>query len=58
MEDNLIVSYDYCPLDAATLCIARKEEGNIKILHTFHGEEAIYTYALLTGHAQWEDLNK
>ena len=48
MEDNLIVAYDCCPLDNATLCIARKEQGQIKILQTFRGEEAIRMYALLT----------
>ena len=57
-EDNLIVSYDCCPPDAATLCIARKEEGKIKVLHTIHGDEALYTYALLTGNVEWKDLNE
>ena len=58
MEDSLIVSYDCYPPDAPTLCIAREEEGKIKIIHTFHGDEALYTYALLMGHAQWKDLNE
>lgn len=57
MEDNLIVTYDCCPPDTPTLHIARKEEGKIRILHTIRGDEALYTYALLTGNAEWIDLN-
>ena len=57
MEDSLIVTYDCSLPDTATLCVARKEKDNIKVLNIIHGDKALYTYALLTGHAEWKDLN-
>ncbi len=55
MADNLIVVYDCYRPDTPTLHIARKEEGKIRIIHTMQGEEALYTYVLLTGNAELID---
>ena len=49
MEDYLMVSYDYCSSDAPTLCIARKENGSVRVLNTIRGDEAVFGYAWLIG---------
>lgn len=49
MEDYLMVSYDYCSSDSPTLCVARKENGRVRVLNTIRGNDAIFGYAWLTG---------
>lgn len=57
-EDYLVVTYDCSLPDAPTLCVGRTNGDNLKILNIFHGDKALYTYALLTGNAEWKDLQK
>lgn len=56
MEDCLLMTYDCSLPDAPTLCIGRMRGDNIKILNIFHGDKALYTYALLTGNAELKDI--
>lgn len=57
-EDCLTITYDCNLQDAPTLCVGRIKGDNLKILNIFHGDKALYTYALLTGNAEWKDLQK
>lgn len=51
-ESNcLIVTYDSCPPDAPTLCIARKEGDKIRVLNTIQGDAAFGIYEYLKGNA-------
>jgi len=58
MEDCLIITYDCCPPDAPTLCIARKEGDKVRVLNTIQGDEALYGYAWLTGFATLKERTK
>ncbi len=57
-EDYLIVTYDCSLPDAPTLCVGRTNGDNLKILNILHGDKALGAYALLTGGAEWKDLNE
>lgn len=54
-EDNLIVTYDCCPPDVPTLCIARKEGNKVRILNTIQGDIAFGMYHYLTGGAELKE---
>lgn len=58
MEDKFIVTYDCCPPDAPTLCIAREEKDKIKVLNIIHGDKALAGYAWLTGFATLTERRK
>lgn len=58
MEDCLVITYDCCSSDAATLCVARKEKDKVKVLNTIQGDEALYGYAWLTGLAMFKERTK
>lgn len=51
-EDNcLIVTYDFCPPDVPTLCIAKKDGDKVKVLNTIQGDAAFGMYEYLKGNA-------
>lgn len=55
-EDNcLIVTYDCCPPDVPTLCVAKKEGDKVRILNTIQGDIAFGMYHYLTGGAELVD---
>lgn len=55
-ESNfLIVTYDCCPPDAPTLCIARKEKEKVRVLNTIQGDQAFGMYCYLTGYAELKE---
>lgn len=56
MEDCLIITYDCCPPDAATLCVARQEGGKVRVLNTIYGDEAFGIYHYLTGGAELKNI--
>jgi len=58
MEDYLTITYDCTLSDAPTLCVGRIRENDLKIVNIFHGDKALGIYALLTGNAEWKDLNE
>ena len=47
-DDNLIVTYDCSSSDTPTLCVARPNKDNVKILNTIQGDVAFGLYCLLT----------
>ena len=49
MEDYLMVTYDYCSSYTPTLCVARKENGKVRVLNTIRGDDATFAYAWLIG---------
>lgn len=55
-EDNcLIVTYDCCPPDVPTLCIAKKDGDKVKVLNTIQGDVAFRMYEYLKGNAYLMD---
>lgn len=52
MDDRLIVTYDNCPPDAPTLCVARQNYNGVRIVETFQGDAALGLYYYLTGFAE------
>ena len=56
MEDCLMITYDCCPSDAPTLCVARREENKLRILNTIQGEEAFGIYHYLTDGAELKNV--
>lgn len=48
-DDSLIVTYDSCPPDVPTLCVARQEGNKVKILNTIQGDVAFGIYEYLKG---------
>lgn len=49
MEDFLMVTFDCCSSDAATLSVARREGDKIRVLNIIHGDEAVKVYNKLRG---------
>ena len=50
-EDSLIITYDCCPPDVPTLCVARKDKYDMTILKKIQGDEAFGIYHYLTNGA-------
>lgn len=49
MEDCLTITYDCCSPDNASLCVARKEKDEIRVLNIIYGSEAVELYNKLRG---------
>lgn len=56
MEDRLIVTYDSCPPDVATLMIFRNNKDYVDVLKSIHGDEAFGIYHYLTGGAELKNV--
>lgn len=54
-SNSLIVTYDCCPPDAPTLCIARKEKEKVRVLNTIQGDQAFGMYCYLTSYAELKE---
>lgn len=54
-SNSLIVTYDCCPPDAPTLCVARKEKDKVRVLNTIQGDQAFGMYCYLTGYAELKE---
>lgn len=52
MEDELIVTYDYCPPDVPTLIVARKDKFDITILNKIQGDKAKELHDYLVNHRE------
>jgi hypothetical protein len=57
-EDSFIITYDCCPPDAPTLCVARREGDKMRVLNTIQGDEALYGYAWLIGFATLKEQTR
>ena len=57
-EDCLTITYDCSLPDYPTLCVGRIVGDNLKLVNILYGDEAMYTYSLLTGNVEWKDIKQ
>ena len=58
MLEGLLISYEDCPPDVATLVVAKTEADRIKIVNTLKGSVASELYHYLTGGAEMISLKE
>ena len=56
-DDRLVITFDYCSPDFASLCVERTEKDMVRVLNIISGNEAIELYNKLRGIEAYERYN-